>query len=117
MTVREAINIAVEKGGYVQKLGTRNIKSTDWEQYTKQAWQEFSELKALHDPLLGESLGKTMGLAAMPFCQACHRQSNYTTHCGCCNGKGIDTWLYRWHGFIDHLAEGKEAEEFFKDLR
>ena len=25
-------------------------------------------------------------------------------------------WLYYWHRFIDYLAEGKSAEDFFKDL-
>ena len=25
-------------------------------------------------------------------------------------------WLEKWHRFIDHLAEGKTAEEFFKEL-
>lgn len=25
-------------------------------------------------------------------------------------------WLYNWHRFIDHLAEGKTAEEFFASL-
>ena len=27
-----------------------------------------------------------------------------------------EEWKYKWHSFIDHLAEGKEAEEFFKQL-
>lgn len=25
-------------------------------------------------------------------------------------------WKYKWHKFIDHLAEGKDAESFFKEL-
>lgn len=25
-------------------------------------------------------------------------------------------WLWYWHSFIDHLAEGKDAESFFSDL-
>jgi hypothetical protein len=25
-------------------------------------------------------------------------------------------WLYYWHRFIDHLAEGKDLESFFADL-
>ncbi len=27
-----------------------------------------------------------------------------------------NSWLYNWHRFIDHLAEGKAAEAFFADL-
>jgi hypothetical protein len=26
------------------------------------------------------------------------------------------TWLTEWHRFIDHLAKGKDAESFFKEL-
>ena len=29
---------------------------------------------------------------------------------------GIE-WRYRWHHFIQHLAEGKSAEEWFKNLK
>jgi hypothetical protein len=25
-------------------------------------------------------------------------------------------WRYEWHRFIDHLADGKSTEEFFKNL-
>lgn len=27
-----------------------------------------------------------------------------------------EKWLTLWHHFIDHLAEGKDAESFFKEL-
>jgi hypothetical protein len=27
-----------------------------------------------------------------------------------------ETWVYYWHEFIDHLASGGTAEEFFMDL-
>ena len=29
---------------------------------------------------------------------------------------GRENWLYYWHRFIDHLASGKDAESFFKEL-
>lgn len=35
------------------------------------------------------------------------------------NGEKISRlgeWIHHWHRFIDHLAEGKDAESFFKDL-
>jgi len=28
----------------------------------------------------------------------------------------IDEWLYQWHKFIDHLAEGDSVESFFEKL-
>ncbi len=31
-------------------------------------------------------------------------------------GTKYPEWLYQWHRFIDHLAEGKDAEEFFTKL-
>lgn len=31
-------------------------------------------------------------------------------------GKIIERWRFRWHRFIDHLASGGSADEFFNDL-
>jgi len=28
----------------------------------------------------------------------------------------VPAWSYHWHRFIDHLAQGKDVESFFKDL-
>ena len=30
---------------------------------------------------------------------------------------GDTHWLYEWHRFIDHLAEGKDAESYFASLQ
>lgn len=27
-----------------------------------------------------------------------------------------EEWLYHWHGFIDHLSQGKDPEDFFNNL-
>jgi hypothetical protein len=33
------------------------------------------------------------------------------------SSKLIDhSWQYHWHRFIDHLAEGKTPEDFFREL-
>lgn len=29
---------------------------------------------------------------------------------------GNQAWLYYWHRFIDHLAEGKDIDSFFNEL-
>lgn len=57
------------------------------------------------DPLFWQSLGKALGWN------------------GCNFGDGRETfcswklsWKEEWHRFIDHLAEGKDAESFFKTL-
>lgn len=31
-------------------------------------------------------------------------------------GNCVPEYKYRWHTFIDHLAEGKDADSFFKEL-
>ena len=50
---------------------------------------------AFLDPLFWQALGKAMGWG----------------------GEDWDGgWRKHWHRFIDHLAEGKDAESFFKDL-
>jgi len=51
---------------------------------------------AFADPLFWQSLGKAMGWPSNPM-----------------SWKG---WKNQWHDFIDHLAEGKTAEEFFEKL-
>lgn len=33
-----------------------------------------------------------------------------------CRYAVIPTYLYHWHRFIDHLAEGKDEKSFFKTL-
>lgn len=44
------------------------------------------------------------------------------THKKCCHCEIEQTdnntkhWKDKWHRFIDHLAEGKDAESFFKEL-
>lgn len=30
--------------------------------------------------------------------------------------KNTPLWLYHWHCFIDHIAEGKNPDDFFKEL-
>jgi hypothetical protein len=55
-------------------------------------------------PTFWQSLGKAMGWYEE---DVEHRR-------GFCVGQGC--WLAIWHRFIDHLAEGKSAEDFFSQL-
>lgn len=59
-------------------------------------WHE----SAFLDPLFWQALGKSMGW-----------QTENKTHFP----QGIG-WQYYWHRFIDHLAEGKDADSFFANL-
>lgn len=54
----------------------------------------------LLDPLFWQALGKAMG-----WKEEMWWVNNY-----------IEAWKYHWHRFIDHLAEGKDADSFFQDL-
>lgn len=52
-------------------------------------------------PSFWQALGKSLGWVEM-YSEA--------------EGGRIETWPDYWHGFIDHLAEGKDAESFFNEL-
>lgn len=55
------------------------------------------------NPLFWQSLGKALGW--------CYHEPAFE-NC-VCTGQTIG---YYWHRFIDHLAEGKSAEDFFTEL-
>lgn len=54
------------------------------------------------DPLFWQSLGKARGTDGDLV--------------GWHHGMNIEEWKYWWHSFLDTLAEGKTAEDFFKQL-
>lgn len=59
------------------------------------------------DPLFWKSLGKAMGYRTIDKAEL-PKDSLLHLH--------QDWWLGTWHRFIDHLAEGKDAESFFNEL-
>lgn len=63
------------------------------------------------DPLFWMSLGKALGWRDKDYVDA-------ETHAGGIVTRTYNVWTWRseWHRFIDHLAEGKDAESFFKSL-
>lgn len=61
-------------------------------------WQHITS-----DPLFWQSLGKALGW------------SGTNTACNKC-GVAFNGWKGHWHRFIDHIAEGKDVDEFFKEL-
>lgn len=105
MTIQQAIEKAIE-GGY-PKPG--NFTGTYESPYTSH----------FLNPLFWQSLGKSMGWEKA----TCEHHGNCIDgrsgiHCreweenNCIEKK----WLEHWHRFIDHLAEGKDAESFFDSL-
>jgi hypothetical protein len=90
------------------------------------------------DPLFWQSLGKALGwgqpidkrehewgkriclhcgvdTAYQPPKESGCNHAHYPEACSVCS-RNATTWRQHWHRFIDHLAEGKTAEEFFKGL-
>ena len=55
------------------------------------------------DPLFWQSLGKSLGWGEIIHCDGYDKTYADCTKCN-------------WHRFIDHLAENKDPESFFKDL-
>jgi len=74
-------------------------------------------------PLFWQALGRALGWENYR-CVFCATKSdtnlNSSTHCDNGYWHGMkawqNVWLYHWHRYIDWLAEGKPADEFFKEL-
>lgn len=123
MTIEQAIEKAIE-GGWVCK--------NEWGSSIVDTPRE----RILIDPLFWKSLGKAMGWGDEMVCidETGHpKEWGYYFHCPVCgeivHGERqecpsecetdyppIESWKYHWHRFIDHLAEGKDAESFFSNL-
>lgn len=91
--MKNIIQKAIE-GGYIPKVGLEPVEGF------RVAYEVI-----LLDPLFWQCLGKSLGWS---------EELNY-------GYKGNDYGLYQewqnaWHSFIDHIAEGKDIEEFFNNL-
>ncbi len=100
--VEQAIRDAVEKGGWsnhpLASLELVTAKVAWWGQGgNEDQGQWLSEI--FLDPAFWQALGKARGW----------EKSSY-------NDEFKFLWLTVWHRFIDHLAEGKDAESFFASL-
>lgn len=105
MTIQEAINKAVKSGWDCGKL--RSFDGVEC----------LDEAEVCLDPSFWQALGKSLGWVAV--CNGCG--VNNAKECKCDDGYSklpeiVDEWLYHWHSLIDHLAEGKSPEDYFKNL-
>jgi len=116
--VEQAIKKAIE-GGYQYRVdfGSYDYPDKHFELPKKTVIEVFL------DPDFWRALGKAEGWKKK-VCSRCgiiptYAVKNKSSICySCCIEPriDIDEQIYHWHRFIDHLAEGKEAEEFFKEL-
>ena len=100
MTIEEAIQRAIEGGWYAQPGTFYRPKG-----YPHTA-NEMNLSSIFLDPLFWQALGKAMRWKTIAdIGRGPHIRSDTQPE-----------WLYHWHSFIDHLAEGKSAESFFQEL-
>ena len=116
MTIEEALHKAAAEGYQVQSFdGVEMYYSGANSEYSvwtrKDNHSSFMELveKTFLDPLFWLALGRTLGwdTEVMTVHEVENGRPTVVTRAG-------QYWLYHWHRFIDHLAEGKTAESFFE---
>jgi len=103
MTIQQAIEKAVESGYDAPVL--KVVAHFKEEQKYADVMTEVMMVRNVYpaiflDPLFWQSLGKAMGWG---------REAGY-------GDDYMEGWKYSWFCFIDHLAEGKDAESFFETL-
>lgn len=96
MTIEQAIEKSIE-GGYKWNGGPREC-----------SWGHYDH--AFLDPLFWQSLGKALGWAEEVKVIHSHPVESDIVR------EKTEGWKWEWHRFIDHLAEGKDAESFFESL-
>lgn len=135
--IEQAIRDAVEKGEYEIQLllgkGAARFegdyvvvkKPADMDGWISTFKEKISSLdtnKLFHDPTFWQALGKARGWDGKTLVRRGAIIGNFVTpdHKSYAEmGFGMDyisTWCFYWHCFIDHLAEGKDAESFFANL-
>jgi|HubBroStandDraft_4_1064222.scaffolds.fasta_scaffold03118_5 hypothetical protein len=112
--IEQAIKEAVEKGGYHEGYHLAHFGDFGDELFAADKGARSIAVvvaEILLDPSFWQALGKARGWKEK--CADCHKLSR---SCRCEYPSFLDGEMYFWHRFIDHLAEGKDAESFFKTL-
>jgi hypothetical protein len=116
----QAIQKAIMDGGYGPSFWrTRHQRDphTEWKGWEwDEVYSENARKTMYLDPFFWQSLGKALGWEGLyPMLWEGHelywRGGNghqYQAH--------EEYWMHKWHRFIDHLAEGQDAESYFKQL-
>ena len=100
MTISEVIKKAVEGGWY-----PRDIRTQYTHVFTERGHIEVEDYHIFLDPLFWQALGKSLGWKEG---MGIYREPGHFE---------LTEWWSQWHNFIDHLACGKSAEEWFEKLK
>jgi len=69
---------------------------------------EYAQSQLWIDPLFWLALSKARDWKVTDYCFGCGYDEGSTDN--------TPVWKVKWHRFIDHLADGKDAESYFKSL-
>lgn len=137
MTIQQAIEKAIE-GGWLKGSKLRSISEYDGsylpqvafftlksDETSTEKWHR-DVLALFSDPLFWQSLGKAMGWEeyACEWCGGTEEKPSMEGDVSLCKSCGTTleevelykTWRVKWHRFIDKLADGGTAEQFFDEL-
>ncbi len=103
----EATEIAIHEGGYGLPEGfTRQVHMKHG--LTKEV--DYCVMEIWLDPLFWQALGKALGWQEATRVVVPVQNANPIRH------YAGTVWQYHWHRFIDHIADGKDPDDFFKAL-
>lgn len=106
--MKEAIRLAIEKGGYSLKFAEQRYQI---DVADRSHPGSIALTSMFLDPAFWRALGKALGWS-MEF-QDINTMTNAS---GEFKSAIFPEWLYQWHRFIDHIADEGEPDDFFKEL-
>jgi hypothetical protein len=111
--MNEAIKLAIEKGGYLNdhtKLGgDYRGASSDAMRVIEKAYA-WRNSRILLDPDFWQALGKALGWNEDIIQQRIHASTKQVVMIQYAG------WRFHWLSFIDWIADGKDVDDFFKEL-
>jgi hypothetical protein len=117
MTTQQAIEKAIEGGFPPSKLRTKITNLNKTGKYPPQIVTSYDIDPLLLMPLFWQCLENALGWKPEKYLvdRLCHgKRIQFYMHK---HGERLTPqWKIKWHRLIDHLAEGKDIESFFKNL-
>lgn len=116
---------------YIEQAIRDAVRAGWKERHGDSHWSDTTNQKKVYrdtiflDPLFWSALGKVWGWGLVNDCPRCRHYYPYADKV--CRGDGTKfseatlvkvsgDWKERWHRFIDHLIEGRDAESFFAEI-